>query len=113
MAATTTLKLPEELKARIAPLAESADKTPHAWMIEALEVQARLSEMRQSFINDALVSAAEIDAGGALYAMQEVHEYLLAKAAGKTAKRPKPATAAKNAAIKNKPRATKTKNRSC
>ena len=30
MAATTTLNLPEELKTRIAPLAESADKTPHA-----------------------------------------------------------------------------------
>ena len=96
MAATTTLKLPDELKARIAPLAESAAKTPHAWMIEALEAQARLAEMRQSFINDALASAAEIDAGGALYAMQNVHEYLLAKAACKAAKRPKPATPSKN-----------------
>ena len=96
MAATTTLKLPDELKARIAPLAESAAKTPHAWMIEALEAQARLAEMRQSFINDALASAAEIDAGGALYAMQDIHEYLLAKAEGKAAKRPKPATPSKN-----------------
>jgi predicted transcriptional regulator len=99
MAATTTLKLPEELKARIAPLAESADKTPHAWMVEALETQARLTEMRQSFINEALASAAEVDAGGALYAMQDVHEYITRKAAGKTAKRPKP-----SGITKNKPR---------
>lgn len=58
MAATTTLKLPEELKTRIAPLANSVSQTPHAWMIEALEAQARLAEIRLSFINDALTSAA-------------------------------------------------------
>lgn len=96
MAATTTLKLPEELKARIAPLADSSSKTPHAWMIEALEAQARLAEMRQSFIGDALASAAEVDAGGALFAMQDVHEYIINKAAGKAAKRPKPASIAKS-----------------
>ena len=105
MAATTTLKLPEELKARIVPLANSAAKTPHAWMIEALEAQARLTEMRQSFINDALTSAAEIDAGGILYAMQDVHEYITKKAVGKPAKHPKPVTGAKS-----KPR-TKSKTR--
>jgi predicted transcriptional regulator len=95
MAATTTLKLPEELKARIAPLANSSAKTPHAWMIEALEAQARLAEMRQSFIGDALASAAEVDAGGALFAMQDVHEYISNKAANKPAKHPKPASIAK------------------
>jgi predicted transcriptional regulator len=96
MAATTTLKLPEELKARIAPLADSTSKTPHAWMIEALEAQARLAEMRQSFIGDALASTAEVDAGGALFAMQDVHEYIISKATGKPAKRPKPASIAKS-----------------
>jgi hypothetical protein len=40
MPATTTLKLPVELKERITPLAESAGKSPHAWMVEALEQQA-------------------------------------------------------------------------
>jgi predicted transcriptional regulator len=100
MAITTTLKLPEELKARIAPLADLTAKTPHAWMIEALEAQARLAEMRQSFIADAHASAAEVDAGGALYAMQDVHEYIINKATGKTAKRPKPASNEKS-----KPRA--------
>ena len=96
MAAATTLKLPEELKARIAPLANSSAKTPHAWMIEALEAQARLAEMRQSFIGDALASAAEVDAGGALFAMQDVHEYISSKAANKPAKHPKPASITKN-----------------
>lgn len=90
MAATTTLKLPEELKARIASAAQASGKSPHAFMIEALEAQARLAEMRQSFIDDAIASAAEVDAGGALYAMEDVQAYILARTAGKAAKRPKP-----------------------
>ena len=104
MASTTTLKLPEKLKARIAPLAKATAKTPHAWMIEALENQTRLFEMRQSFINDAIASAAEVDAGGALYAMEDVQSYILARTAGKAAKRPKPIV---RTDTKNKSRTTK------
>lgn len=89
MAATTTLKLPEELKVRIASAAQATGKSAHAFMIEALEAQAHLAEMRQSFINDAIASAAEVDAGGALYAMEDVQEYILTRTAGKPAKRPK------------------------
>ena len=66
MTATTTLKLPEELKVRIASAAQATGKSAHAFMIEALEAQAHLAEMRQSFINDAIASAAEVDAGGAV-----------------------------------------------
>jgi predicted transcriptional regulator len=90
MTATTTLKLPEPLKTRIAPLAEAAGKTPHAWMIDALEAQAALAEMREAFITEAEASAAEIDAGGALYAAEDVHAYIVARAAGKAARRPQP-----------------------
>lgn len=104
MAATTTLKLPEELKARIASAAQASGRTPHAFMIEALDVQARLAEMRLSFINDAIASAAEVDAGGALYAMEDVQAYILARTSGKAAKRPKPIV---RTDAKNKPRTTK------
>lgn len=90
MAATTTLKLPEELKARIAASAQASGMSPHAFMLAALEAQARLAEMRQAFIADALASAAEVDAGGALYAMEDVQAYIAARTTGKSAKRPKP-----------------------
>ena len=108
MASTTTLKLPEKLKARIAAAAQATGKSPHAFMIEALEAQARLAEMRQSFINDAIASAAEVDAGGALYAMEEVQAYILARTAGKAAKRPKPIVCTDTKPpVKNKTRTTK------
>ena len=87
---TTTLKLPGPLKARIAPLAEAAGKTPHAWMIDALEAQAALAEMREAFIAEGEASAAEVDAGGPLYAAEDVHAYIVARAAGKPARRPRP-----------------------
>jgi predicted transcriptional regulator len=90
MPATTTLKLPEPLKARIAPLAEAAGKTAHAWMVDALEAQVTLAEMREAFIADAEASAAEVDAGGPLYAAEDVRAYIVARATGKSARRPLP-----------------------
>lgn len=90
MAATTTLKLTEELKERIAECAQASGMSPHAFMLGALEAQARLAEMRQAFIADAVASAAEVDAGGALYAMEDVQAYIAACTSGKAAKRPKP-----------------------
>ena len=87
--ATTTIKLPDDLKQRIAPLAEAAGKTAHAWMVEALERQAAMAEAREAFLQEAEASAAEIDAGGALFAAEDVAAYLLSRAAGKAPARPK------------------------
>ncbi|OGA08864.1 MAG: hypothetical protein A3D95_00995 [Betaproteobacteria bacterium RIFCSPHIGHO2_12_FULL_69_13] len=90
MAASTTLKLPEELKERIAPLAQSAGKTPHAWMIDALEAQTALAELRKRFVEAALTSVAEYERTGKAYAAQDVRKYLLAKVSGKKPRRPRP-----------------------
>ncbi|MBK8764954.1 MAG: hypothetical protein IPM01_10150 [Burkholderiaceae bacterium] len=76
MAVTTTLKLPEDLKDRIAPLAAAQGKSPHAWMVDALQAQVALADMRSTFVADALAAAEQIDQGGALYAGEEVAAYL-------------------------------------
>ena len=88
-ATTTTLKLPETLKKRIAPLAESAGKTPHAWMVEAIETQATLAEKRKAFVADALAAEEEVRRTGLVYRAGDVHRYFRARAAGKKAPRPK------------------------
>ena len=90
MAVTTTLKLPEQLKARIAPLAEANGKSPHAWMIEALEERVVQSESYAEFMAEALEADREMTETGEGYAMEDVHRYLRAKLEGKPAKRPKP-----------------------
>ncbi len=87
---TTTLKLPESLKQRIAPLAQAAGKTPHAWMIDALQAQVQLADLRESFLGDARAEADAIDAGGPLYAMEDVAAYLRAHARGSDAVPPSP-----------------------
>ena len=90
MPATTTLKLPETLKKRIAPLAESAGKTPHAWMVEALETQAVLAEKRKAFIADALAAEKEVGKNGLVFRAEDVHRYIRHRATGKKSARPKP-----------------------
>lgn len=90
MAVTTTLKLPEELKARIAPLAEAIGKSPHAWMIEALEERVVHSEAYAEFLAEALEAEKQMLETGEAFDADDVFAYLRDKVAGRTAKRPKP-----------------------
>ena len=87
---TTTLKLPDDLKARIAPLAKAAGKTSHAWMVEALQAQVALADLRSEFLDEARHSAADVDAGGPVFAMEEVAAYLRGRLSGNGARRPVP-----------------------
>ena len=82
MAATTTLKLPEPLKARIAPLAEAAGKSPHVWIIEALEERVEQSEAYAAFMAEALEADRQMTETGEGYDADEIHAYLKAVAAG-------------------------------
>lgn len=87
---TTTLKLPDDLKARIAPLAAAEGVSAHAWMVGALAIQAELAERKQAFLQDALAAADEVDSGGEVFAAEDVHSYLRAKLARRASKRPMP-----------------------
>lgn len=89
MAVTTTLKLPEELKARIASVAQSTGKAPHALMIDALTVQMTLFERRQAFIASAMKAEQEVAEYGLVFEADEVFGFLQDKVNGKPAKWPK------------------------
>ncbi len=90
MATTTTLKLPDALKERIAPLADAEGKTAHAWMVEAIATQADLAEKRQQFVAEADARLARFEQTRAAYRAEDVHRYFIALATGKKAVRPKP-----------------------
>lgn len=90
MSATTTLKLPDDLKARIAVAAEQAGKTPHAFMVEALQMQTKLAERRREFVEEALLAREEVAQYGLVYDADEVFSYLRARLEGKPARRPEP-----------------------
>ena len=80
---STTLKLSAELKERIALLARRVGKTPQSWMVAALEREVALGELREGFLQEARESAQEVDAGGPLYAAEDVHAYLEARVSGR------------------------------
>ena len=86
---TTSLKIPDALKARIADAAEQSGKSAHAFMIEALEAETRRAEMRSEFVQSALKAEQEVARYGEAYSMDAVHRYFSDKLAGKKASRPR------------------------
>jgi predicted transcriptional regulator len=87
---TTSLKLPEDLKDRIASLAHGVAQTPHAYMVEAIAEKVGRDEKRQEFIASARESVAQFKRTGIAYALEDVEPYILKRAAGKKSARPKP-----------------------
>ena len=86
---TTTLKLPDELKERIAGVVDGTGKSPHAFMVEAIEEKTRLAEQRKSFVVDALKAREHAMRTGKAYSFEDVKRYYSARLAGKPAKRPR------------------------
>jgi predicted transcriptional regulator len=89
MPVSTTLKLPEKLKSRIADAAEAAGKTPHAFMVEAIELQTTLYERRRDFLGDALSARQEVAQYGLVLDGDEVLSYLKTRLEGRKAARPR------------------------
>ena len=80
--ATTSLKLPDDLKQRAAKAAQELGVSPHAFMVSAIEQAAHSTEQRLQFIAEAKAAREEmIDTGNGLDA-DEVHAFLNAKVSG-------------------------------
>jgi len=85
----TSLKLPEDLKRRLAKMAANAGVTPHAFMVDALAREAARAEQRAEFAADAAASEREALDGGKTYPLDAAFEFLEARMAGKRPRRPK------------------------
>ncbi len=88
MTTSTTLKLPEKLKARIARLARETKRSAHRLMLEALERGVTREERMRTFVLEALAADAAVEAGGAVYRAEDVHAWL--ERIAKTRKGPRP-----------------------
>ena len=89
-AKSTSLKLPRDLKARIAKLAKKTGRSAHGFMIEALERQTSREERMEAFVKEALDADRAIDAGADVYGADAVHAWMLRLARGEKPARPKP-----------------------
>jgi predicted transcriptional regulator len=94
MTTPTTLKVPDDLRARIAAQAEAEGKTPHAYMLEALREKADRADRRRDYLSAGAAALREYERTGIAYAMEDVEQYILGIAAGKKPRRPKPVKAA-------------------
>ena len=85
---TTTIRLPEDLKARVAAAAKHAGNTAHGFILEAIAEKADQHERRAEFEDEAEERYARIVTSGKTIPWREMRRFLEARASGKAAKRP-------------------------
>jgi predicted transcriptional regulator len=90
MSTTTTIRLPEDLKARVAAAAEKAGTTPHSFILEAIAEKAEQAERMNEFHAEAEQRYARIVETGKTIPWTEMRSYLEQRLAGKKPRRPAP-----------------------
>jgi predicted transcriptional regulator len=85
---TTTIRISNELKARVARAAQRAGKSAHGFIVEAIAEEAELEERRADFHGSAEQRLARIVETGQTIPWPALQTYLRARATGKPARRP-------------------------
>ncbi|MEW7000507.1 CopG family transcriptional regulator [Serratia ureilytica] len=81
---TTTIRIPDELKARVTAVAEQAGVTTHSFILQAIAEKTQQEELRRDFENEAEKRYAKIIATGETVSWKEMRGYLENYAAGNT-----------------------------
>ena len=84
-----SLRVPEEVKKRIAKLAKQQDLTPHGFMLDAIREKVEVEEVRLAFHAEAERRLTRMKKTGVGIPAKEVFEYLQKRAAGRNVTRPK------------------------
>jgi predicted transcriptional regulator len=92
---TTTIRLPQDLKERIAHAAERAGTTAHNFILEALAEKADQEERRGEFLDTAEQRYASIASSGKTVPWNEMRRYLERRITGNKTTRPKSRTLAR------------------
>jgi predicted transcriptional regulator len=87
---TTTIRLSDELKARIEAAADKAGRSPHAFILALIERGTEQAEQRASFVAEALAAREEFAQDRLGYDAEELHRYFAQRAEGKKVRRPRP-----------------------
>lgn len=85
---TTTIRLPEELKARVEAAAKRTGTTPHSFILDAIAKKTEQEELRADFDSTAEDRYARIVATGKTIPWLEMRGYLEDRIVGKEVKRP-------------------------
>jgi antitoxin component of RelBE/YafQ-DinJ toxin-antitoxin module len=87
--AATSLKLPDDLKARAAAAAERLGITTHAFMVDAIRLAAKAADERARFVAEAQAARRQMLKTGQGFDVDQVHAYLRRRVAGKAGPKPK------------------------
>lgn len=79
---TTTIRLSDALKARVAAAAEQSGMTTHGFILEAISEKAEAAERRSDLLRVAEERYAEIVASGRTIPWSEMRGYLEKRAGG-------------------------------
>lgn len=90
MPSTTSLKLPDNLKASIARVAALEGKTSHALMVETLQSAMDDATQRQQFYADGDAAYQEAVRTNRVYSGKAVSSYISERVKGRAARRPQP-----------------------
>ena len=90
MSVTTSLKLPDALKATIAQVALREGKTSHALMVETLQNAMDDAVLRDQFYAEAESSYRETLQTNRVYRGEDVKTYIMTRVNGGESKRPEP-----------------------
>ena len=93
---TTTIRLDDDLRSRVAAAAERAGKTSHAFILEAIAQTVEQAELRNQFHREADERWSKILDQGKTVPWDEMRTYLTARAAGgRAVRRPRARTLAR------------------
>lgn len=87
--ATTSLKLPQDVKQLAITAAKHQGISPHAFKVDAIRTAATNAEKRQQFVASAIAARTEAIESGEGYAAEDVHAYVRAKVCGEPINKPK------------------------
>jgi predicted transcriptional regulator len=84
-----SIKLPEELKRRVARVVKDTEQSAHAFMVAAIRQETERAEKRRGFVAAAYAALAEFERDGRGYALSEITAHYHARLQGRKSRKPK------------------------
>jgi predicted transcriptional regulator len=85
MTATTTIRLPPKLCARISSLAKQTRRSAHSLIVDAVERHTDYEEQIRSLVKEAIAADVDIEKSGKVYRAVDAHAWMTRLAVGEAA----------------------------
>jgi len=85
---TTTIRLPEDLKARVTRAAQRSGASTHSFILEAIAEKTEAQERRDEFYAEALRRKEDFEQTGTAVPWDEMRDYMVRLARGEHPPRP-------------------------